>query len=102
MKNTEVDFRSQIQKAHSIGSVVTLISYIINAAIIRRISGLEFLVVPLIIIILLTIISSAYFLFLSMKHKNEIEKPLKNNIAFIIRIVINLGLLALMVLLKVY
>ncbi|PZX53322.1 hypothetical protein [Algoriphagus chordae] len=96
MKNTDYTILSQIQKAHSIGSVVTLISYILNAMI-RRISGLEFLTLPLIILVSLTIIGSAYFLFQSVKHKNEIEKPRKNNIAFIIRIVINLGLLALMV-----
>lgn len=97
MKNN-ADLRlSQIQKAQSIGSVVTLISYIINAAV-RRISELEFLILPLIILVLLTIISSAYFLYQSIKLKEKIEKPRKNNIAFIIRIVINLGLLAIMIL----
>lgn len=58
---------------------------------------MEFLIIPLIIIVSLTIIGSAYFLFQSVKHKEEIENPGKNNVAFIFRIGINLVLLALMV-----
>ncbi|WP_339702829.1 hypothetical protein [Algoriphagus aquimarinus] len=95
MKDTEVDILSQIQKAHSIGSVVTLISFALNVFA-SRIKELEFLIIPLIIIVSLTIIGSTYFLFQSVKHKEEIENPVKNNFAFIFRILINLVLLALM------
>ncbi|MEB2780179.1 hypothetical protein U3A58_07220 [Algoriphagus sp. C2-6-M1] len=97
MKNTEFNIPSQIQKAHSIGSIVTMISFIINAFA-SRIRELEFLSISLIIVVCLTIIASSYYFFQSVKHKEEIEIPLKNNIAFIIRIGINLGLLALMIL----
>ena len=100
MKNTDLDILSQIQKAHSIGSVVTLISFALNVFA-SRIEELEFLIIPLIIIVSFTIIGSAYFFFQSLKHKEEIENPVKNNFAFIFRIVINLVLLALMLLWKV-
>lgn len=97
MKNN-TDLRlSQIQKAHSIGSVATMISFIVSV-LFRRINGIEFLIIPLIIIVSLTIIGSTYFLYQSMKHKEMIEKPLKNNIAFIVRILINLIMLALILL----
>lgn len=97
MKDTELNILSQIQKAHSIGSVVTLISFALNVFV-SRIKELEFLIIPLIIIVSFTIIGSAYFLFQSLKNKEGIEKPVKNNTAFIFRIGINLVLLALMVL----
>ncbi|MEB2776714.1 hypothetical protein SYJ56_15420 [Algoriphagus sp. D3-2-R+10] len=97
MKNTEVNILSQIQKAHSIGSVATMISFIVSV-LIRRINRLEFLIIPSIIIVSLTIICSTYFLFQSVKHKEEIENPIKNNIAFIFRIGINLVMLALILL----
>jgi hypothetical protein len=86
---------SQIQKAHSIGSIVTLFSFVGNVFA-SRIKELEFLILPLIVIVSLTIIGSSYFLFQSIRHKEEIENPGKNNIAFIFRILINLVLLALM------
>ncbi|WP_339753014.1 hypothetical protein [Algoriphagus aquimarinus] len=92
MTNSDVNILSQIQKAHSIGSVVTVISYITNAAM-RRINGLEFLLIPLIILISLTIIGSAYYLFQTLNHKEEIENSRKNITAFVIRIVINVVLL---------
>ncbi|MDR7131156.1 hypothetical protein J2X69_003516 [Algoriphagus sp. 4150] len=95
MKDTDINILSHIQKAHSIGSVVTMVSFILNAFA-SRITALEFLIVPLIIIVSLTIIGSTYFLFQSMKHKEIIEKPRKNNVAFIFRILINLVMLALM------
>lgn len=95
MKNTDAHNLSQIQKALSIGSVVTLISFVLNEFA-SRIKVLEFLTNPLIIIASLTIIGSAYFLFQSVKLKEEIENPVKNNIAFIFRIEINLVLLFLM------
>ncbi|SFB47494.1 hypothetical protein [Algoriphagus aquimarinus] len=97
MKDPDITILSQIQKAHSIGSVVTLISFALNVFA-SRIKELEFLIIPLIIIVSLTIIASAYFLFQSVKHKEGIEKPVKNNTAFIFRIGINLVLLALMLL----
>ena len=97
MKSNTYLMVSQIQKAHSIGSIVTMISFIINAFV-SRIEELEFLTIPLIIVVCLTIIASSYYFFQSVKHKDEIENPLKNNIAFIIRIGINLGLLALVIL----
>jgi len=97
LKDPDFHILSQIQKAHSIGSVVTLISFVVNVFA-SRIKELEFLIIPLIIIVSLTIIGSAYFFFQSVKHKEEIENPVKNNIAFIFRIGINLVLLALMVL----
>jgi uncharacterized membrane protein YidH (DUF202 family) len=97
VKHKVINTLSQIQKAHSIGSVVTLISFVINVFA-SRIKELEFLILPLIVIVSLTIIGSAYFLFQSVKHKEEIEKPLKNNIAFIFRIGINLVMLALVLL----
>lgn len=97
MKDPDVEVLSQIQKAHSIGSVVTMISFITNAFA-SRIEELDFLAIPLIIVVCLTIITSSYYFFQSIKHKEKIENPIKNNIAFSIRIGINLGLLALMVL----
>ncbi|MCE7055729.1 hypothetical protein LZF95_13670 [Algoriphagus sp. AGSA1] len=97
MKNLEIAMLSKIQKAQSIGSVVTLISFILNVFV-SRMEALEFLFIPLTILVSLTIIGSVYFLFESIKHKEEIEKPVKNNFAFIIRIGINLVLLALMIL----
>lgn len=99
MNETNIDILSQIQKAHIIGSAVTMISFILNAFV-SRIKELEFLIVPLIIIVSLTIIGSTYFLFQSVKHREEIEKPRKNNMAFIFRIGINLALLTLMLIWK--
>lgn len=95
MKDPDIELLSQIQKAHSIGSIVTMISFIINAFA-SRIEDLYFLVFPLIIIVCLTIITSSYYFFQSIKHKEKIENPIKNNISFIFRIAINLVLLGLM------
>jgi len=97
MKNTDVDILSQIQKAQSIGSVVTLISFVLNVFV-SRMKSLEFLTIPLIIVISLTIAGSAYFLFQSVKNKEEIESLRKNITAFAFRILINVVLLVLMLL----
>lgn len=94
MQNTNVNILSQIQKAHSIGSVATMISFILNVFV-SRMEKLESLAIPLIFVVSLTIIGSAYFFFQSLRHKDKIEKPLNNNIAFIFRIVLNLVMLAL-------
>ncbi|SFU05037.1 hypothetical protein SAMN04489724_3621 [Algoriphagus locisalis] len=96
MKNTNVNSLDQIQKAQSIGSIVTLISFVLNVFV-SRIRALEFLIIPLLILISLTIIGSAYFLLQTIKHKEEIENSHKNITAFVIRIVINVVLLLLMV-----
>ncbi|WPR74330.1 hypothetical protein [Algoriphagus sp. NG3] len=96
MKSKDHIISSQIQKAHSIGSIATMITFIINAFA-SRIKGLEFLTFPLIIVVCLTIFGTAFFFSLSIKHKEKIENPVKNNVAFIFRIVINLVLLLLMV-----
>ena len=95
MKDPDVEVLSQIQKAHSIGSIVTMISFITNAFA-SRIEELDILTNPLIIVVCLTIIASSYYFFQSIKHKEKIENPIKNNIAFSIRIGINLVLLGLM------
>tara|TARA_R110002020_G_scaffold350992_1_gene564324 strand:- start:301 stop:594 length:294 start_codon:yes stop_codon:yes gene_type:complete len=97
LKDPEVNMLSLINKAHSIGSLVTLISFVTNVFV-SRINTLKLLTLPLIIVVSLTIIGSAYFLFQSIKHKEKIENPVKNNIAFIFRIAINLVLLVLLVL----
>ncbi|MEB2786633.1 hypothetical protein U3A59_18455 [Algoriphagus sp. E1-3-M2] len=95
-KNTDLSL-SQIQKAHSVGSVVTMISFIVSV-LIGRINGLEFLIIPLIIIVSLTTIGSTYFFIKSLKHKEKIEKPLNNSLSFIVRILINLAILILILL----
>lgn len=97
MKNPYINISSQIQKAHSIGSVVTLISFVANVFV-SRMKELEFLIIPLIILVSLTIIGSAYFLFQTLKHKEEIENLRKNMTAFAFRILINVVLLVLMML----
>tara|TARA_R110002012_G_scaffold234030_2_gene407536 strand:- start:67408 stop:67701 length:294 start_codon:yes stop_codon:yes gene_type:complete len=97
LKDPDFHILSQIQKAHSIGSIVTMISFIINAFA-SRIEELNFLTIPLILVVCLTIISSTYYFFQSIKHSEKIENPVKNNIAFIFRITINLVLLVLLVL----
>jgi uncharacterized membrane protein YukC len=96
MKHTEDDILFKIQKAQSIGSVVTLISFILNVFV-SRMNSLEFLTIPLIILVSLTIIGSVYFLFKTLKYKEEIENSRKNITAFVIRIVINIALLGLLV-----
>ncbi|PZX60147.1 hypothetical protein LV84_00416 [Algoriphagus ratkowskyi] len=97
LKNPDIHILSQIQKAQSIGSVVTVISFILNVFV-SRMKSLEFLLIPLIILVSLTIIGSAFYLFQTIKHKEEIENLRKNITAFVIRIVINVVLLVLMLL----
>ncbi|WP_111612519.1 hypothetical protein [Algoriphagus yeomjeoni] len=97
MKNTNVNILSQIQKAQSIGSVVTLISFVLNVFV-SRMKSLEFLTLPLIIVVSLTIVGSGYFLFQTVKHREKIENPRKNIVAFAFRILINVVLLVLMML----
>ena len=94
MKNTNVNSQDQIQKAQSVGSIVTLISFVLNVFV-SRMKGLEFLIIPLLILISLTLIGSAYYLFRTLVHKEEIENSRKNIAAFVIRIVINVVLLLL-------
>ena len=97
MKNPNINSLSQIKKAQSIGSVVTLISFILNVFV-SRMKSLEFLIIPLIILVSLTIIWSAYYLFQTVKLKEKIENLRKNTTAFIFRILINVVLLALLLL----
>lgn len=94
MKNTNVNSLDQIQKAQSIGSVVTVISFILNVFV-SRMKSLEFLLIPLTILVSLTFIGSAYYLFQTLKHKEEIENSRKNITAFVFRIIINVVLLGL-------
>jgi|GEM_PF-3628866 len=97
MKNKTTVNLFQIQKAQSLGSVVTLISFILNVFV-SRMEALEFLLIPLIILVSLTIIGSTYYLFQTITHKEEIENSRKNITAFAIRILINGVLLVLMLL----
>lgn len=85
---------SQIKKAHSIGSIVTMICFVASF-LISRVNGFKFLTLPVIIIVSLTIIISTFYLIKSLNHKEKIEKPLNNNIAFIVRILVNVAILAL-------
>ena len=96
MKNTNVNSLDRIQKAQSIGSVVTMISFILNVFV-SRMNSLEFLTIPLIIVVSLTIAVSSYFLFQTVKHKEKINGFRKNMTAFMIRVIINVVLLVLMV-----
>jgi hypothetical protein len=61
MKNTEDYILFQIQKAQSIGSVVALISFILNVFM-SSMKSLKFLTIPLIIVVSLTIIGWIYFI----------------------------------------
>ena len=55
LKEPDITILSQIQKAQSIGSVMTIISFILNVFV-SRMKSLEFLIIPLIILVSLTII----------------------------------------------
>jgi hypothetical protein len=65
VNNKDPNILSQVKKAHSIESIVTLISFALNVFV-GRIKELDFLIIPLVIIVSLTIIASSYFLFQSV------------------------------------